>query len=52
MARSGDRGELLAAGRGPGLARERFVSEISEDTTCVAAARSGDRAAFGRLYEE
>jgi RNA polymerase sigma-70 factor (ECF subfamily) len=51
MARSGDRADLLAAGVEPGNAREQFASEISEDATWVAAARDGDRAAFGRLYE-
>jgi len=51
MATSGDRGDLLVAGLGPGPAREQFASEISEDATWVAAARDGDRAAFGRLYE-
>jgi RNA polymerase sigma-70 factor, ECF subfamily len=51
MARSGDRADLLAAGLGPGPAREQFASEVSEDATWVAAARDGDRAAFGRLYE-
>jgi len=51
MARSGDRGDLLAAGLGSGPAREQFASEISEDATCVTAAREGDRTAFGRLYE-
>lgn len=51
MARSGDRGDLLAAGLGPGPAREQFASEISDDAAYVAAARDGDRAAFGRLYE-
>jgi len=51
MARSGDTGDLLAAGLKPGAIRERSASEISEDATWVAAARDGDRAAFGRLYE-
>jgi RNA polymerase sigma-70 factor (ECF subfamily) len=51
MARSGDRGDLLAAGLGPGPVREEFASEVSEDATRVAAARDGDRAAFGQLYE-
>jgi RNA polymerase sigma-70 factor (ECF subfamily) len=51
MARSGDRGDLLAAGLGPGPAREQVASKISEDATCVAAAQGGDRAAFGQLYE-
>jgi len=52
MARSGNRGDLLAAGLGrPGPAREQFASEISDDAAYVAAARDGDRAAFGQLYE-
>jgi RNA polymerase sigma-70 factor, ECF subfamily len=51
MARSGDTGDLLAAGLGPGPVREEFASEVSEDATWVAAARDGDRAAFGQLYE-
>jgi RNA polymerase sigma-70 factor, ECF subfamily len=51
MARSGDRSDLLAAGLGPGPVREQSASEVSEDATWVAAARDGDRAAFGQLYE-
>ena len=51
MATSGDRSDLLAAGLGPGPAREQFASEISEDVTRVVAAKDGDRAAFGQLYE-
>jgi len=51
MARSGDRGDLLAAGLGPGPVREQVASKISEDATWVAAAQDGDRAAFGQLYE-
>jgi RNA polymerase sigma-70 factor (ECF subfamily) len=51
MARSGDRGEVLAAGMGLGPMRDEFASEISEDAAWVDAARDGDRAAFGRLYE-
>ena len=51
MARSGDRGDLLAAGLGPRPVRERSASEISEDATWVGAARDGDRAAFGQLYQ-
>jgi len=49
MARSSDRGDLLAAGLGPGPAREQ--SEISDDANYVAAACDGDRAAFGQLYQ-
>lgn len=51
MARSGDSGDLIAAGLGPGPAREQFAPAISDDATYVAAARDGDRAAFGQLYE-
>jgi RNA polymerase sigma-70 factor (ECF subfamily) len=51
MARSGDRGDLFAAGLGPGPVREQVASNISEDATRVAAAQDGDRAAFGQLYE-
>lgn len=51
MARSGDRGDLLAAGFGPRPVREQSASEISEDATWVGAARDGDRAAFGQLYQ-
>src|SRR5258708_9054572 len=51
MASSGYRGDLLAAGLRPGALGERSALEIAEDATCVAAARDGDRAAFGQLYE-
>src|SRR5580658_27041 len=51
MARSGDRSDLLAAGLGPGPVREQSASDVHEDATWVAAARDGDRAAFGQLYE-
>jgi RNA polymerase sigma-70 factor, ECF subfamily len=51
MARSGDRGDLLAAGLRPGPVREPSALEISKDATWVAAARDGDRAAFGQLYK-
>jgi len=51
MARSSDRGDLLAAGLGHRPVQEQCASETSEDETWVAAARDGDRAAFGRLYE-
>jgi RNA polymerase sigma-70 factor (ECF subfamily) len=51
MARSGDRGDLLAAGLGLGPLREQIASKISEDAAWVAAAQGGDRAAFGQLYE-
>jgi RNA polymerase sigma-70 factor (ECF subfamily) len=51
MTRSGDRSDLLAAGLEPGPVTEQFASEISDDAMWVAAARDGDRAAFGQLYE-
>jgi RNA polymerase sigma-70 factor, ECF subfamily len=51
MARSGDRVDLLAAGLRPGPVRQPSALEISEDAAVVAAARVGDRAAFGQLYE-
>jgi RNA polymerase sigma-70 factor, ECF subfamily len=51
MARSGDRGDLLAAGLRLGPVKEPSALQISEDATWVAAARDGDRAAFGQLYE-
>ena len=51
MARSRDRSDLLAAGLEPGPVMEQFASEISDDATWVTAARDGDRAAFGQLYE-
>ena len=51
MARSGDRGDLLAAGLPRGPLGEPSALEVSEDATWVAAARDGDSAAFGQLYE-
>jgi RNA polymerase sigma-70 factor (ECF subfamily) len=51
MARSGNRGDLLAAGLEPRPVREQLASEPSVDAAWVAAARDGDRAAFGQLYQ-
>jgi RNA polymerase sigma-70 factor (ECF subfamily) len=51
MGMSRDRAELFSAGLEPGLVKNQFASEALEDATWVAAARDGDRAAFGRLYE-
>src|ERR1700693_3295485 len=48
---SGDRVDLLAAGLEASPVREQTASEASEDTVLVSAARDGDRAAFGRLYD-
>lgn len=42
---------LLAAGLGGQPVREQFAPDLFEDTTLVSAARDGDRAAFGRLYD-
>jgi RNA polymerase sigma-70 factor, ECF subfamily len=50
MARSDDRSDLLVAGLQPRLVRQPSASETFEDETWVAAARDGDRAAFGKLY--
>jgi RNA polymerase sigma-70 factor, ECF subfamily len=49
--RSGDRGDLLAAGLGYQPVREQSAPEVSEDAMLVRAAQEGDRAAFGHLYE-
>jgi RNA polymerase sigma-70 factor, ECF subfamily len=48
---SGDRANLLVAGLGRWPIREESAPEVSEDAILVCAARDGDRAAFGRLYE-
>ena len=42
---------LLAAGLEGQPVREQFAPDLFEDTTLVSAARDGDRAAFGRLYD-
>jgi RNA polymerase sigma-70 factor, ECF subfamily len=49
--RSGDGFNLAAAGLGRGPVREPSALEALEDVMLVEAARNGDRAAFGRLYE-
>jgi RNA polymerase sigma-70 factor (ECF subfamily) len=43
--------DLLAAGWDYRVVRKRSESEVSEDARLVSAARDGDRAAFGRLYD-
>ncbi len=48
---SGDRAGVLAAGLGRRPVREGPAPEVSDDAMLVCAARDGDRAAFGRLYE-
>ena len=47
---SGDRDDLFTAGLGRTPVREQTAPQVSEDAILVAAARDGDRAAFGRLY--
>src|SRR5205823_13797272 len=42
---------MLAAGPGRRPVREQCVPELCEDAALVSAARDGDRAAFGRLYD-
>ena len=49
--RPDDSVELLMTGPGCRSVREQSASEASEDAMLVDAARHGDRAAFGRLYE-
>lgn len=51
MAGSADRSDMLAAGLRLRALGEPSASEISDDAIWVAAARAGDRGAFGRLYE-
>ena len=46
-----DSGELLTAGLGYRPVREQSASAGLEDAALVGAARDGDRAAFGRLYD-
>jgi RNA polymerase sigma-70 factor (ECF subfamily) len=48
---SRDRVDLLAAGPGTSPVKGQSASEASEDAMLVCAARDGDRAAFGRLYD-
>jgi RNA polymerase sigma-70 factor, ECF subfamily len=48
---SGDRVDLLAAGLGCRPVSEESAPEVSADAALVRAARDGDRAAFGSLYE-
>ena len=49
--KAGDQVDWLAAGGGCRPVREQSAPEASEDAQFVHAARSGDRAAFGRLYD-
>ena len=49
--RSGERVDLLAAGLARRPVSERSAPEIAETANLVSAARDGDRAAFGDLYD-
>ncbi len=49
--RPGGQVDLLAAGLGRRPVRGQFASQGSDDAMLVIAARDGDRAAFGRLYD-
>jgi RNA polymerase sigma-70 factor (ECF subfamily) len=49
--RSRDEVDLVAAGLGHGPVMGQLAPDLSEDSTLVGAARAGDRAAFGRLYD-
>jgi RNA polymerase sigma-70 factor, ECF subfamily len=49
--RSGDQADLFAVGLTRGPVLEESAPEVSEDVGLVSAARAGDRAAFGRLYD-
>jgi len=46
-----DRVDLLAAGWDYRVVRKRSEPEVSADARLVSAARDGDRAAFGSLYD-
>jgi RNA polymerase sigma-70 factor (ECF subfamily) len=48
---SRDRVDLLAAAPGTAPEKGQSSSDASEDAMLVGAARDGDRAAFGRLYD-
>src|SRR5215471_3595476 len=48
---SGDGVELLAASLGPQAVTDISATAACEDSQLVEAARAGDRAAFGRLYD-
>ena len=49
--RSGDQVDLLAASLGCRPVMDQSAPEVSDDARSVVAARDGDRAAFGRLYD-
>src|ERR1700733_10595705 len=48
---SGDSADLFAAGLGRRPVRKGSAPEVPDDAMLVCAARGGDRAAFGCLYE-
>ena len=47
----GDTFDSLVAAQGALPMREKCAPEALDDTSLVRAARDGDRAAFGRLYD-
>ncbi|MBZ5522193.1 MAG: sigma-70 family RNA polymerase sigma factor [Acidobacteriia bacterium] len=47
----GDGAELLAASLELPVVKDRSAAEAPDDSRLVVAARAGDRAAFGRLYD-
>src|SRR5579862_1485013 len=49
--KTGDRFDFLSARVGILPMMEQSMQEVSEDAQFVTAARSGDRDAFGRLYD-
>jgi RNA polymerase sigma-70 factor (ECF subfamily) len=49
--RRGDEVDLVAAALSRQPVMEQPAPEVSEDSVLVGAARAGDRAAFGRLYD-
>ena len=49
--RPGDQADLLATGLERRPVTEQSAPEVSEDALLVIAARDGDRAAFGSLYD-
>src|SRR6202162_1046640 len=51
MASSSGKQVDLAAGPGCRPVREQFAPGVSEDAMLVSDARTGDRVAFGRLYD-
>src|SRR5437763_11851450 len=47
----GDNAELLAASLESQAVNDQSVMDVSDDSQLIEAARAGDRAAFGELYD-